>query len=100
MDRARDFWFNPLNPHSLRLSKFGLQIAAVRAELVNYPVDLDVKILPKHFLLLERACVSPYYVKKLDQLVVFDRETAVMIQLHAGNFDAYFSNTLQYKDST
>lgn len=96
VDRFRELWFNPLNPRSLRLTKFGLQIATARAELANYPVDLDVKILPKHFLLLEKACVSPYYVMKLDRLVVFDQETAVMIQLHAGNFDAYFSSILKY----
>jgi len=47
--------------------------------------------------LFEKACVSPYYVKKLDQLVVFDQETAVMIQLHAGNFDAYFTNRLTFR---
>lgn len=97
VDRFRELWFNPLNPHSLRLTKFGLQIATARAELANYAVDLDVKILPRHFLLLEKACTSPYYVMKLDRLVVFDQETAVMIQLHAGNFDAYFSSILKYR---
>lgn len=96
VDRIRELWFNPLNPQSLRLTKFGLQIATVRAELTTYAVDLDVSIRPKHFLLLEKACTSPYYVKKLNHLVLFDQETAVMIQLHAGNFDAYFSNTLKY----
>ena len=95
-ERIRELWFNPLNPHSLRLTKFGLQIATVKADLTTYAVDLDVKILPKHFLLLEKACASPYYVKKLDELLVFDQKTAVMIQLHAGDFDAYFSNTLRY----
>jgi hypothetical protein len=96
-DRIRELWYNPLNPQSLRLTKFGLQIATVRADMITYLVDLDVKILPKHFLLLERACASPYYVKKLDELIVFDQQTAVMIQLHAGDFDAYFSNTLKYR---
>ena len=92
----RDFWFNPLNRTSLRLTEFGHRIAAGLARLDNFRVDLDSKIKPKHFLLFEKACVSPYYVKKLDQLVVFDQETAVMIQLHAGNFDAYFKNRLNY----
>ena len=95
-DRFRELWFNPLNPTSLRLTKFGFQVAGAKAGLSNYPVILDVKIKPKHFLLLERACWAPYYVNRLDNLVVFDQETAVMIQLHAGNFDAYFSNILKY----
>ena len=95
-DRFTELWFNPLNHASLRLTKFGLQMASARAGLTNYVVGLDTKILPRHFLLLERACRSPYYIKKLNELVVFDEQTAVMIELHAGDFTAYFTNQQQY----
>ena len=89
-------WFNPLNPNSLRLTKYGLA-AIPRNEYKYHTINLVEKIRPGHYLLLERAMPAPYYVKKMDQIYVFDEQTAIMLTLHAGDLQTCLTNLITYR---
>lgn len=89
-------WFNPLNPKSLRLTKYGLA-AIPQNEYKYHTIKLDKIILPRHYLLLERAMPAPYFIKKVDQIYVFDEQTAVMLMLHSGDLETCLSNMINYR---
>ena len=89
-------WFNPLNPNSLRLTKYGLA-AIPQKEYKSHTIKLDKIIKPGHYLLLERAMSAPYYIKKIDQIYVFDEQVAVMLMLHAGDLETCLTNMLRYR---
>ena len=89
-------WFNPINPKSLRLTKYGLA-AIPKKEFKSHTINLVEKIKPGHYLLLERAMPAPYYIKKLDQIYVFDEQTAIMLTLHAGDLQTCLTNMLTYR---
>ena len=89
-------WFNPLNPNSLRLTKYGLA-AIPRKEYQSHTINLVEKIRPGHYLLLERAMPAPYYIKKMDQIYVFDEQTAIMLTLHAGDLQTCLTNLITYR---
>ena len=89
-------WFNPTNPQSLRLTKYGLA-AIPRKEYQSHTINLAERIRPGHYLLLERAMPAPYYIKKLDQIYVFDEQTAIMLNLHAGDLQTCLTNMLTYR---
>lgn len=88
-------WWNPLNKNSLRLTKAGLAIIP-KKDFKYHTINVGAKLLPAHFLLLERAMPAPYYIKKLDQLYVFDETVAIMLTLHAGDLGSCLSNMLKY----
>lgn len=88
-----DIWWNPTNQHSLRLTKLAIGFIP---NSEYYIVDLASKIIPRHFILLERGMSSPYYIKKLDQLYVFDQTVAIMLTLHSGDLDTCLSNLINY----
>lgn len=89
-------WFNPLNPNSLRLTKYGLK-AIPDKEFKYHKISLAEPIKPGHYLLLERAMPAPYYIKKMDQIYVFDEQVAVMLTLHAGDLHTCLTNMLTYR---
>jgi hypothetical protein len=88
------WWYNPLNPRSLRLTQRGFDHAHKNSKLPYWTVALDAKILPKQLLQLERCFASPYFIRNLKTLEVFDDRDAVMIQLHAGNLVQYLNNQM------
>ena len=88
-----DIWWNPTNPHSLRLTKLAISYIPISE---YYTVDLASKIIPRHFILMERGMSQPYYIKKLDQLFVFDQTVAIMLTLHSGDLDTCLSNLINY----
>lgn len=93
--KSSTIWWNVTNHHSLRLTKVGLALAG-RSDIKFHTVNLQEKIKPRHFLLLERTMPAPYYIKKLDQVYVMDETVAIMLTLHAGDLDTCLSNLFKY----
>ena len=89
-------WFNPLNPNSLRLTKYGFA-AISKKEYPYHTIKLDKIIKPGHYLLLERTMSAPYFIKKIDQIYVFDEQVAVMLMLHSGDLETCLTNMLRYR---
>jgi hypothetical protein len=86
------WWFNPTNPNSLRLTRTGSAWIKKYTKLRFYNIDLAQKIFPKQLLQLERLVKSPYYIQNLQKLEVIDETTVIMLQLHAGDLNTYLQN--------
>ncbi len=88
------WWYNPINHNSLRLTHVGFKWFTQHAKLKSYEIKLpeDQKILPKHYLQLEKLFEEPYYIKGRASIVVFGERDAVMLQLHAGDLTSYLNN--------
>lgn len=88
------WWQNPTNSNSLRLTTVGYKWFTTVAKLKAYEIKLpeEQQILPKHYLQLEKCFEEPYYIKGRKAIVVFGERDAVMLQLHAGNLAAYLDN--------
>lgn len=88
------WWQNPTNPNSLRLTTIGYKWFTTVAKLKAYEIKLPEKeyILPKHYLQLEKLFEEPYYIKGRSVISVFGERDAVMLQLHAGDLTSYLNN--------
>lgn len=88
------WWQNPTNPNSLRLTTVGYKWFTGVAKLKAYEIKLpkEQKILPKQLLQLERLFTEPYFIKSLVHILVFSEKDAVMLQLHAGNLANYLNS--------
>ena len=92
-------WFNPTNPHSLRLTKLGHHWFSKTAGLPHFSVDLgDHRIYPRQLLQLERLFQAPYYIQTVTRLVVYGESDYVMLQLHAGDLPLYLNNMESHGD--
>lgn len=89
------WWQNPLNHSSLRLTSVGYKWFTNTAKWRAHQVELAEKIMPKQMLQLERLLTSPYYIKQLKVLYVFSETDAVMLQLHGGDLNTYLDNLEQ-----
>lgn len=88
------WWQNPTNPNSLRLTTVGYKWFTGVARLRAYEIKLpkEQKILPKQLLQLERLFTEPYFIRSLRNILVFGEQDAIMLQLHAGNLADYLNN--------
>jgi hypothetical protein len=86
------WWRNPTNHNSLRLTNFGLKFFKDNLKQKTYSIKLEENsIKSKHLLQLERLFTAPYFVKNTE-LIVFGEQDAIMLQLHAGDLNAYLDN--------
>lgn len=86
------WWRNPTNHNSLRLTNFGLKFFKDSLKQKTYNIKLEENsIKSKHLLQLERLFTAPYFVKNTE-LIVFGEQDAIMLQLHAGDLNAYLDN--------
>jgi hypothetical protein len=92
------WWFNPTNHYSLRLTKLGYDWTRKYSHVQYYEIKLSHGISSKNLLQLERLLHSPYYIKTLKQLMVYSDTDAIMLQLHGGNLDQYLGNLAANKD--
>ena len=88
----KDWWQNPLNPTSFRLTKTGYYWFASIAKIAGHTIELEEKIMPKHLLQLEKLFSEPYYIENLKTIVVYSETDAVMLQLHSGDLATYLDN--------
>ena len=88
------WWQNPTNQHSLRLTTVGYKWFTTVAKLKSFEIKLPEYeyILPKHYLQLEKCFEEPYYIKGRSVIIVFGERDAIMLQLHAGNLTAYLDS--------
>lgn len=87
-----DIWFNPINPYSMRLTKFGWVHLCQNLKLNDYKFTLKDKLSPGNLLQLERQIKFPYYIQTLKQIYIFDESTALMLTLNANNLQKYLKD--------
>jgi hypothetical protein len=88
----RQWWFNSINPASLRLSKPGVTWFLQQSKFKFVGVELSIGIRGKHLLQLERLLDEPYYIRTYKNIMVMSEVTAVMLALHAGDLGQYLDN--------
>lgn len=92
----KSWWFNPLNTHSMRLSREGVNYATAHAKIQSYTHDLGAIILPKTLLQLEKIIEYPYYILKLDKIMVFDESTSLTLTLYNNDLQTYLDNVQKF----
>jgi hypothetical protein len=98
-DPRRDFtsesfgrwWFNGINPSSLRLSRDGAKWFDDTAKFKFYHIKLERPITGRQMLQLEKLFDSPYYLTN-KSIYLLDEATFIMLQLNAGNLAQYLDN--------
>ncbi len=90
-------FYNPTNHNSMRLTKGGYIYLKQHFSLLCYEFKLKEKITPKVLLQLERQIRYPYYVNSLTKIMVFDEQTAIMLQLHDSDLESYLNNLEQHQ---
>ena len=91
-ENFRKWWFNGINPSSLRLSRPGVTWFLQQAKFKFIDVELSSPIRGRHLLQLERLLTEPYFIRTYKNIMVMDETTAIMLQLHAGDLGQYLDN--------
>jgi hypothetical protein len=90
-------FFNPVNHNSMRLTRAGFKYLKQYLDITYYEFRLKEKITPKILLHLERYIEYPYFILSLSKIIVFDEQTAIMLQLHDGDLETYLNNLEQHR---
>lgn len=97
LERLRkSWWFNPLNNNSMRLSREGVNYATIHAKIYYYTHDLEQIILPKTLLQLEKIIQYPYYIPKINKIIVFDEVTSLTLTMYNNNLQTYLDNVQRF----
>jgi hypothetical protein len=86
------WWYNPINQNSLRLTRVGFNWINKHTKFKLHSIKLQEKILPKQLLQLERLLHGPYFIQSLINLHVYDEQDTIMLQLHGGDLGSYLNN--------
>jgi len=93
IDHFRKVWFfNPLNASSMRLTKTGFQFCTKTAEIQHYRHQIDVVLLPKTLLQMEKYFPGPYYISYHNELRLFDQATSVTLSLYDNDLQKYLDS--------
>jgi hypothetical protein len=76
--QRKQWWFNPLNTNSMRLSREGVNYAINHAKIYHYLHNLDNKIMPKTL------------------LIVFDERTSLTLTLYNNDLQTYLNNVQKF----
>ena len=91
LDEPKTWWFNPVNPDSLRLTKMAYRMLT-QAKVPVFKFKTTEKYRPKTFVQLERFVTSPYYLLNSQTIVLFGESEAMMMALHGNNLQQYLDN--------
>ena len=80
----------------MRLSREGVNYATSHAKIQYYTHDLNRKILPKTLLQLEKTIEYPYFIAKLDMIMVFDESTSLTLTLYNNDLQTYLDNVQKF----
>ncbi len=86
------WWWNHTDPDSLRLTKSGIQYIKKFTKIPVYECHLSAQLKNRTLIQLSRLMSCPYYIQKLDEIVLLGEEETVMLKLHADNLQQYLDN--------
>lgn len=81
----------------MRLTRAGFKYLKQHLDVAEYQFELAEKISPKVLLQLERQIHYPYFILSLKKIIVFDEQTAIMLQLHGSDLETYLNNLEQHQ---
>jgi len=94
-DNPASWWFNPVNPDSLRLTKPAFNMLNQNKEIKNWHFKLSQPLVPRAYIQLEKHFTSPYYISGSKSVYVFDERDSIMLALHGSNLQQYLDNLAQ-----
>ena len=86
---SRDWWWNHTDPNTLRLSKSGIQFIRKFTRIPVYECVLSEPLRNRTLIQLSRLMTCPYYIQKLDLVLLLGEQETVMLKLHADNLQQY-----------
>lgn len=86
------WWWNHTDSSNLRLSKSGLQFIKKYTRIPLYECDLTEPMRNRTLIQLSRLFTCPYYILKMDKLILLGEEETVLLKLHADNLQQYLDN--------
>ena len=86
------WWWNYIDPTSLRLSQSGLKFIQKYTKIPTYQVDLPGPLLNRTLLQMNRLLTCPYYINKHTRITLLGEQQTVMLKLHADNLQQYLDN--------
>jgi hypothetical protein len=86
------WWWNHTDPNTLRLSKSGIQFIRKFTRIPVYECVLSEPLRNRTLIQLGRLMTCPYYIQKLDLVVLLGEQETVMLKLHADNLQQYLDN--------
>jgi hypothetical protein len=89
---VRIWWWNHTNPNNLRLSKLGIQYIKKYTRISVYECNLPEPLKNRTLVQLGRLMTCPYYINKVDQILLLGEEETVLLKLHADNLQQYLDN--------
>jgi hypothetical protein len=92
LDQPQHWWYNPLNPYSLRLTAVAHNILRKNNAIPSYKFNLYQRILPKTLLQLERHFTGPYFIISPNAIVLYGETEVMMLALHGNNLQQYLDN--------
>ena len=86
------WWWNYTDSTSLRLSKSGMQFIKKFTQIPLYECALAEPMRNRTLIQLSRLFTCPYYIPKLDKIILLGEEETVLLKLHADNLQQYLDN--------
>jgi hypothetical protein len=86
------WWWNHTDPTNLRLSKTGFQFIKKFTQIPVYECTLPEPLRNRTLIQLSRLMTCPYYINKIDHILLLGKEETVMLKLHADNLQQYLDN--------
>lgn len=88
----RVWWWNHTDSNNLRLSKIGFQFIQKFTQIPVYECLLPEPLRNRTLIQLSRLMTCPYYIQKLDRIILLGEEETVLLKLHADNLQQYLDN--------
>lgn len=86
------WWWNHTDPAMLRLTKSGIQYIKKYTKIPVYTIDLPEPLRNRTLVQMSRLLTCPYYIQKLDEIILLGEQETVMLKLHADNLQQYLDN--------
>lgn len=86
------WWWNHTDPTSLRLTKSGIQYIKKYTKIPVYTINLQEPLRNRTLIQMSRLLTCPYYIQKLDELLLLGDNETVLLKLHADNLQQYLDN--------
>ena len=91
-DNPASWWFNPLNPDSLRLTRPAFNMLNKNKDIKHWQFKLPASLVTRAYIQLEKHFTSPYYIPSHNSIYVFSEQDSIMLALHGSNLQQYLDN--------
>jgi hypothetical protein len=92
LDNPASWWFNPVNPNSLRLTRPAFTMLNKNPEVKNWHFKLPTPLVTRAYIQLEKHFTSPYFISSNTGIYVFSEQDSIMLALHGSNLQQYLDN--------